>query len=215
MKYLIFGDVHGNLPALEKLFKVEQDNYDQVVCHGDVVNYGPWGNDCVELLSDIKNAVLLSGNHEDAYLAGSYPGNNKVARAFFEHCYPKFEKFGVISEFSEKYEVKEYMIQHTIKNNYFYPDSDLSDLALESNFIIGHSHYQFHREIKGKQLINTGSLGQNRRFINVADYVLLDTNKNQLELRNFTYDVKQVIDKMREEKYPAICLEYYQNKERL
>ena len=51
----IFGDVHGNLVALEKLFKIENEQTDLFVCHGDIVNYGPWTNECIAFLQNISN----------------------------------------------------------------------------------------------------------------------------------------------------------------
>ena len=65
MKYLICGDIHGNLPALELMLQREKNNFDQLICHGDVINYGPWSDECVLLLNTIKESVLLKGNHEN------------------------------------------------------------------------------------------------------------------------------------------------------
>ena len=52
MMLAIISDIHGNLPALEKALnlikKVKVDNY---LFLGDVVGYGPWSNECVELIS--------------------------------------------------------------------------------------------------------------------------------------------------------------------
>ena len=43
MRYLVFSDVHGNLPALEKVLNKE-NKVQGYINLGDVVNYGPWGN---------------------------------------------------------------------------------------------------------------------------------------------------------------------------
>ena len=55
----VFGDVHGNLPALEKLFAIETSATDLFVCHGDLVNYGPWSNECVDFLETKNNCIKL------------------------------------------------------------------------------------------------------------------------------------------------------------
>ena len=48
----IISDVHGNLPALQKA--LDDCKYvDAIINLGDVVNYGPWGNECVDLLKNI------------------------------------------------------------------------------------------------------------------------------------------------------------------
>ena len=65
MKIVVFGDVHGNLPALELMVDVA-GNVDQYVCLGDVVNYGPWSNECVQFISELENCIKIRGNHEDS-----------------------------------------------------------------------------------------------------------------------------------------------------
>ncbi|MDT0677479.1 metallophosphoesterase family protein [Autumnicola musiva] len=212
MKYLIFGDVHGNLPALEKLFKLEKGNYDKAICHGDVVNYGPWSNECVDLLESIPNLVKLLGNHEENYLGGNYTGSNEVANAFFKFCYPGFSRVDEISNYQKSTRTEDFNIQHTIRSRYIFPDSDLEELHLDKNYIIGHSHYQFDRSFRDHRLVNTGSLGQNRRLLNVAEYVLLDEEKGLVELKSFEYDIEKVISRMVQDEYPEICINYYRNK---
>lgn len=215
MRYLIFGDVHGNLPALEKLLKKEEGNFDRLISHGDVVNYGPWSNDCVELLNDIPNSIKLKGNHEDAFLSGNYPGNNELVKAFFKHCYRTFNKTDFIEEYEQIYDVKRFRVQHTINNKYIFPDTDISKMDISRNYVIGHSHYQFDRILDRTRLINTGSIGQNRKFINLAEYIIIDEEKNAVILKNFIYDVNLVINQMIAENYPRICVDYYKLKHRI
>lgn len=214
MKYLIFGDVHGNLPALEKLLEVEKDNYDRLICHGDVVNYGPWSNECVDLLAAIPGVVTLRGNHEESFLSGIYSGTHPVATAFFKFCYPSFSRHHIIRDYGYQCDLEEYGIRHTIDDQYFYPDTDLSEYNFKKNFIIGHSHYQFDRLAGQQRLVNTGSLGQNRKFIDVADYVMFDESNQRLELKSFNYNIDFVINQMESVGYPELCLNYYKNKRR-
>ena len=212
MKVMIFGDVHGNLPALEELFKREDGNFDLAICHGDVVNYGPWSNECVHLLENLPNIKKLMGNHEENFLKGSYEGENGVARAFFDHCFPLFREFAKIRKYGKQINLENFQVQHTINDNYYFPDSDLTGLQLEENTIIGHSHYQFERAHDKKRLINTGSIGQNRKFINMAEYIILDEQTGSVDLKSFMTDIEIVIQEMKSQNYPQICLEYYLNK---
>ena len=215
MRALIFGDVHGNLIALEKMLEKEAAGVDMMISHGDVVNYGPWSNECVQLLKEI-NCICLGGNHEVYFQEGQYPGENKIARAFFQHCYPSFAEQKIIATYGESRELGDYQVQHTVNNQYIYPDTDIEGLKLEKNYIIGHSHHQFQaRSASGKILVNTGSVGQNRKFINVINYVIYDGESGGLSLKSLTYDVDALIDKMKQEGYPQICLDYYLQKERV
>lgn len=215
MRVLVFGDVHGNLIALEKMLQEEAGEVDMMVSHGDVVNYGPWSNECVQLLEDL-DCTCLQGNHETYFLQGSYPGENKVASAFFEHCYPLFKQQDIISEYGESKALGEFQVQHTVNDQYIYPDTDINGLKLERDYIVGHSHHQFRAESSaGKILINTGSVGQNRKYINVVNYVIYDSESAEVTLKSLAYDVDLVIDEMKQAAYPQICLDYYLQKKRL
>ncbi len=210
MRYLICGDIHGNLPALELMINEEKDNYDQLICHGDVVNYGPWSDDCVKLLNSIKYAVLLKGNHEHYFLSGIYNGKNEIAKAFFNFCYNRFTQFELINKYNDSVEIKNFKIQHTILDKYIFIDTQFDNI--DQNYIIGHSHQQFERIIGDKKIINTGSVGQNRTFINCIEYLIYDDSKNQIFLKNQLYDHNIIINKLKSESYPEICINYYKNK---
>lgn len=217
MKVLVFGDLHGNLPALERLLEIERNSYDQIVSHGDVVNYGPWSNECVTLLQSLPNLKLLKGNHEENFIHGSYAGKHPVAKAFFDFCYPRFNTalIATISAYENKAIRGDYTIRHTINKQYIFADTDISNIKISSNHIIGHSHQAFKRNHRGYMLYNTGSLGQNRAFINQACYLILDTALNSVELKSFVFDVDLVINKMKSENYPTLCIDYYKAKKRI
>lgn len=213
----IFGDVHGNIVALEKMFELEKTQTDFFVCHGDVVNYGPWTNDCVAFLQNIPNIKLLKGNHENYFIDGNYDGKNEIAKAFFEHCYANFDSnlVPIITNYETIFDVNNFSIQHTVNNQYIFADTDISNLLIEKNYIIGHSHQQFEREDKSFKIFNTGSLGQNRQFINQSCYLKLDTETGKVEFKNFIHNIDLVINQMKSDKYPQICMDYYLSKNRI
>lgn len=57
-----FGDVHGDLQALEWALQTLSD-VEQVICTGDVVD-GPRDADCIRLLRE-RQIPVLRGNHDD------------------------------------------------------------------------------------------------------------------------------------------------------
>lgn len=215
MEVTIFGDIHGNLVALERLFEIEKDKTDLFICHGDLVNYGPWSNECVQFL-EAFDCVLLKGNHEEYFLQENYDGKNIVASAFFNFCVDKFDKKlkMKIQEYASFYEFDDVRIQHTLNDTYYFENSNFSDVVLKKNTIIGHSHHQFKIQIGKHFLYNTGSLGQNRKFINQSCYIKYNTISKEIQLCNFTHDIDILIDKMKIEGYPKICVEYYLSKAR-
>jgi predicted phosphodiesterase len=213
----IFGDVHGNLIALEKLFELEKSQTDIFISHGDIVNYGPWTNECIEFLKDIPNCVFLKGNHEQYFIDGLYTGTNIIASTFFDHCYLNFDRYLLngINKYKNKIEIENFTIQHTILNQYIFADTDITNLEIDTNYIIGHSHQQFKIDKKKFKIYNTGSLGQNRQFINQSCYLKFDTITKKFELKNFKHDINKVIDKMKFEKYPKMCIDYYLSKKQI
>lgn len=209
MKVLIYSDVHGNLPAFEKMLKVE-DQCDQYICLGDLVNYGPWSNECVDLALSLPNSTILMGNHESAYIAGNYPGSNPLVQAFFNFTIGKFDRISFIKNFVDNYVLGKYVCTHTIGDAYIYPDTNIT---LDNNYIIGHSHHQFKYLNNNFTLYNAGSVGQNRKYINAANYLVYDTDTENIQMKYTLYDLNLLISKMRSENYPEECLNYYLSKE--
>lgn len=210
MKVLIFSDVHGNLPAFEKMLKEEKD-CEQYICLGDLVNYGPWSNECVSLAKSLKNVTLIMGNHEEAFINGLYPGENVLVQEFFNKTYKNFKEFDSIKEFIEEYKLGKYICTHTIFNQYIYPDTNVE---LDENYLIGHSHHQFEYNNKGFTLFNTGSVGQNRKFIDIINYLVYDTDTELIEMKHLEYNPDLIINEMRLLKFPEICIDYYSQKKR-
>lgn len=217
MVITVFGDIHGNLVALERLYQLEKETTDLFICHGDVVNYGPWSNECVLFLEDIKNCEVLKGNHEDYFLKGFYNGSNIIAKTFFETCYPKFDtkNVNILKEYKEIYSFEDYVIRHTLQDMYIFADTNLDNMALNANYVIGHSHQQFYRKVDGKFLYNTGSIGQNRQYLNQSCYIQIDTKSNVVHLKSFLHDINKVINEMKKENYPDMCVDYYLSKQKV
>jgi predicted phosphodiesterase len=51
----IFGDIHGNLPALEAVFEdMDARGLSERYCLGDLVGYGTFPNEVVDMIRDSK-----------------------------------------------------------------------------------------------------------------------------------------------------------------
>lgn len=210
MKIAVFGDVHGNLPALEAMLN-DAGVVDGYICLGDMVDYGPWSNECVELITRLPGCVIIQGNHERYFLDGRYGGNNAVTQQFFDVCIKDFKHYRLIEHLPDRYAAGTYVFTHTINNETIYPDSDI---RLDTNYVIGHSHHQFTLRQGTHTLHNAGSVGQNRRYINEIDYLLYDPDSDSIEQKHFLYDERPMLDKMNAMGYPQVCIEYYRQKKR-
>ncbi|HEX5413645.1 MAG TPA: metallophosphoesterase family protein [Terriglobia bacterium] len=65
MRYLILSDIHSNLEALEKSLALAAGSYDQVLCLGDLVGYGPDPNSVISRIRPLAKAIVR-GNHDKA-----------------------------------------------------------------------------------------------------------------------------------------------------
>lgn len=76
----LISDIHGNLSALEAvLADMEQRGAERVLCLGDVVGYGPFPGECLDLVQ--RCGAVLMGNHEEALLFGAESFNPRAKRA--------------------------------------------------------------------------------------------------------------------------------------
>jgi len=208
MRIIVLSDVHGNLPSLENVLKHEK-SADLIISLGDVVNYGPWSNECVDLLDTLENKVLITGNHEEAFLSGIYSGRNIIAKTFFEECFLEFDRKNKISTYLEKFSLGNSDFTHTLNDSYIFPDTELT---INKNTFIGHSHRMFCKMVDEYRLVNVGSVGQNRLNIDEINYAVWDTEKDTVELVKSAYSADKLINEMQARKYPELCVEYILSK---
>lgn len=75
MKFAIFGDVHGNLEALEAvLADMEEQGATHPLCLGDLVGYGANPAECVEVVRAL-GCPVVRGNHDDLATSGKIPAS--------------------------------------------------------------------------------------------------------------------------------------------
>src|SRR3990167_2096755 len=66
MRTLILSDIHSNLTALEAVLEQAQGKYDQVICLGDIVGYGPDPNEVIRRVQGLQPVAVVRGNHDKA-----------------------------------------------------------------------------------------------------------------------------------------------------
>lgn len=209
MRYLVFSDVHGNLPALEAILTKEAE-VSGYINLGDVVNYGPWSNECVELIDTLENCVNIIGNHEEYFNSGSCKVDNPLVQAFFEKTFTSFTHGKKIKGYKESLKFNNFKLVHTVgPNDYIFSDSRVH---LQDNTLLGHSHQQYIRYVNGFFLGNPGSVGQNRKFINIANYIIWDIESGEFQMKNLPFNLDYLLTEMKKQAYPDKCISYYKSK---
>lgn len=213
MKIAVFSDVHGNLIALNKFLDVTTDIVDAYLCFGDIVNYGPWNDECLDLILNLPEITVLEGNHERLFLnTGTIEHESSLVQDFYNHSKGLFSRVDLITGLPQYYQLGSFRCQHTIRDLSIYPDTSIQ---IDSNCMVGHSHYQFQIERSGFKLVNPGSVGQNRKWINMVDYLIFDTKNEGIQLFSEPYDFDLFLSELRQRNYPEHCIAYYSNKPRI
>lgn len=210
MKAAIFSDIHGNLIALEKFVYSTKKFVDAYICIGDVVDYGPWNDECLECIYGLPGLVYLQGNHERLFLGAEDLRNEiPLVQSFFHHSYHFFSRPDLIQSLPEHYDIGRFRCTHTINNRSIYPDTQIT---VDQDYFVGHSHFQYNIQRSGFIIVNPGSIGQNREWINQVNYAVLDTDNFEIKLHSLSYDIDKFISELYARHYPIECIEYYQRK---
>jgi len=212
MKVAAFSDVHGNLIALERFVQATQNTVDAYLCLGDVVNYGPWNDECLEIIRQLPGIMVLEGNHERLFLGTEDLGHEiPLVQDFFRHSRPFFSRKDLIADLPRNTHLGMFECTHTIDGRSVYPDTPIE---ITRNYLIGHTHHQFRISRSGFVIVNPGSVGQNRKWIDMVDYSILDTESGEAQMHSIPYDVDRFLSELRLRRYPAQCIAYYAEKPR-
>jgi diadenosine tetraphosphatase ApaH/serine/threonine PP2A family protein phosphatase len=214
MRVAIISDIHGNLPALEAvLARIENLHVDAIHCLGDIVGYGPFPNECVEIVR-VRCTHVIKGNH-DSGLIGETPIDDfnrfgqeairwtakKITNAHLEYLRQLPSRvvensYTLVHASPVKPEQWSYVMSSLEARNCFRAfDTELC--------FIGHTHVPvvfsedgaigtFRPELR--HLINVGSVGQPRDGNPQAAFGMLDTNIPSYAIERMSYDIKTTVD---------------------
>ncbi len=189
--------------------------HDDVVCLGDLVDYGPSPGECIDLLIDQKIPVIM-GNHDSAVAfrmdCGCGYEYKHLSQSTREYTWDilKNDQIEFLRKLPQSIErvvngKKFYFTHGSPVSFYDYikpdtPEDIIKELirGVEAQFIfIGHSHLPFVRKVEGVTLVNPGSVGQPRDEDTRASCAVFDTDTLQAEIFRVDYDMEIVFDKIR------------------
>jgi len=212
----IFGDIHGNWPALEAVLKdIDVRGLQNVYCLGDLVGYGSSPNEVVAAIRE-RNIPTLMGNYDlgvgnssddcgCAYKSDEAEALGKRSIAWSnEHTLDEHKTFlrSLPAHIPLQLgELKILLVHGSPRrvNEYLYedrPDNSLErimDQAEADVLICGHTHLPYHRILpSGRQVINAGSVGKPKDGDPRAGYIVLNTNGDGLQVKfmRVAYDVE-------------------------
>lgn len=199
MRLAIFGDIHGNLPALEAaLADMDAHAPDARVCLGDVAMDGVWPRECVQTVAAL-GCLVVRGNADRETLEAPQPLKERGLpdeRQIHETgqwsaAQLTATELGIIRTFRPTVELDDLLCFHGSPAR----DDEVLDAGTSPERLKelrakhgqhaiwtgGHTHKSLLRQLDGWRLLNPGSVGlpfeqRGGKYVNLAhaDYLLLD-----------------------------------------
>ena len=221
-KILVISDAHGNLTSVQEI--LNSTEWDYLFFLGDAPDYGPNVKDVVDLLRNNVTEWVM-GNHDNAVAFGvdckcgekthelsvytrqnislkqlnakdisflkKRPISKKVEidglRFFLVHAAPRDPLYGYLYPWlDEKNFIK--MLKTEIGQQ------DPSDTQF---ILLGHTHYQFQKNILNYRIINPGSAGQPRDGDPRVGFCVIDTKTMNVTFQRIKYDVNKTINSLK------------------
>src|SRR5687767_10962062 len=213
----IFGDIHGNLPALEAvLAEIEARGLSPLYCLGDLVGYGTFPNEVTEMIRD-RNIPTIMGNYDQgvgnssddcgcAYTSkhaealgkrsiawtnqNTSTGNKLFLRELLAQIPLQLDGLHVLLVHGSPRKINEYLFADR-------PAATLErllDLANADVLVCGHTHFPYHRILpSGRHVVNAGSVGKPKDGNPQACYLVLEANNKDLTVTfmRVPYDVER------------------------
>lgn len=221
-KIAIFSDIHGNLEALEAILcSVEKEDFDEIVCLGDIIGLGPSPKECLDLIIENKIKIVL-GNHERYYLNGTHNEQKMSLEEKAHHDWVNKILGNEYKDYLSKLDIELSVTMNDKKIGFmhypfdkisddFYKPRDLEEETVKRMFrnytynftFFGHSHKeQFYKDENENIFINVGSSGCG--VDNITTYTILEYDGENYKIykKKCIYDRMTFDKKMNEINYP-------------
>jgi predicted phosphodiesterase len=215
------------------LVDIDGSNIDRVVCLGDCIGYGPEPEQVIAMINDHHIPSILGNHElaviDQNYLAWFNPLARRSLLKTIEMLSSKTVNF--ISKLKPFMIYDSYRFVHGFPpdsaTTYLFQIAEDELLQTikemkEKICFIGHTHQLEIIDFNGRSvtrsplyqsvvnlnsadryIINIGSVGQPRDGDNSAKYIILDTEKNSIEVKFIPYDIASVVNKIIEAGLPA------------
>jgi putative phosphoesterase len=212
MRIALIGDIHGNACALEAaLSSASELGADLYLNTGDLVGYYYQPKQVVDLIRGMA-CVSVRGNHEDmlfrcltdererTLVRSKYGSGIDVALEMLDS-----DDFRWLRDLPESLAIeldgRAVLLAHGapwLTDFYVYPDAAPEVWQRVANdhvdiTVLGHTHYQFDRQVGSMRLINPGSVGQPRDRRPGAAWSLLELSTMTVSHFRTQYDTQPVI----------------------
>jgi predicted phosphodiesterase len=233
LRYGVFGDIHGNLHALQAVLKAyESERIDTYLCTGDLVGYGAFPKECIDLVRD-RCAHVVAGNHDFAVCGrltleffNSYAKSAVLwtRQALSDKDLAYLRALPLMMQVDDSVTLAHATVYDAHTFDYIQTQYDahlsLQELGTSCGFV-GHSHipitFALKKEVVSwtmeptieldtceKVLVNVGSVGQPRDENPMAAYAILDTEERKIWIKRIEYDIDAAVAAIAKHNLPDI-----------
>ena len=207
MRTLILSDIHANLPALAAVLR-DVGHYDLCLFLGDSVDYGSFPKECVEFLRENMDQGVM-GNHDNAMANDKDCGCRADFKIYAEETLEWHRSLLGKGDIDFLKSLPTTLFAH-IDGQYIYmthgaPDGNMYKYLREEEIgeneiqglerydliLLGHTHFQFKKQIGNATVVNPGSVGLSREDHN-ACYAVLE--HGDVTLHRVPYDNKRTVE---------------------
>ena len=215
MRFAVIGDIHGNIYALEEVYRdIKSKNIDFIISTGDLVGYMMYPNEVIEFLKENKIASI-QGNHDKFIAKGkkiedislyTVEDIQKNASEIYTNYLLKDENREFLSNLPDEIRIKKgnfnILIVHGSPrkiDEYLYEDGEnileISKNLSENIIISGHTHTPYVKEVNDKYFINAGSVGKPKHGNPNSTYVIVEIKEEKFEcfIEEVVYDYEKML----------------------
>ncbi|MCZ7637109.1 MAG: metallophosphoesterase family protein [Verrucomicrobia bacterium] len=212
MRILIVSDIHGNWPALQAVLAAAPPT-DEVLCLGDLVNYGPQPAECVGwAMNQVDRDWVVQGNHdralgrgEDPHCSVAYAALAAATQSATEGMLNEdMKRFLASLEPLQRFQLGEavFVACHAVPSDPLYhylPDigpvtlweSELNGVGWPDFLLLGHTHLPMKTRFRKTLVVNPGSVGQPKDGDARAAYALWEDG--DITLHRTAYDIEATL----------------------
>lgn len=190
----LLSDIHGNLPALEQVIDdMKQFAPDHVVVAGDMINWGPFSAEVMQLIYE-NRWTMIRGNNE-YYSINAQPPRRPDRWASYTLIEWLHEQLGewhhIIASLPDELtllypDAPDVHLCHGIPGDCWtgiyakeFNSDDTVSQQLSSGrartFFCGHTHIPLNRQVGDYHILNPGSVGVPLLGESVSSYMILDS----------------------------------------
>lgn len=228
-KIAIISDIHGNLPALEAVFKdIAENNVDKIICLGDIVGKGPSCKRVIDLCK-YKCDIIVTGNWDKFLSHEREPRNqwylDRIGDERLDYLKSLPESVGfylsgklvrLFHAHSKSVHLRMYpnMNEEEKKEMFYIPSISRLDSEDRESDIVGYGdiHGAFIQYLNDEKILfNVGSVGCPYDNIPMASYVILEGQYGEkvpsnfgINFRRVKYNIEKVIEDAKEKQLPNL-----------